>query len=570
MAGVAAVERIEAAPSKRRRWRGRPRPIALPPGDWPDLIGRLLAMRGFTSEDDARAFLHPPGPSPDPLALPGMSMAIERLALASRRGETVAVFGDFDVDGVTSVAQFTQALLALGARPLPYVPDRFREGYGLNIPAIEQLHAQGAAVLVTADCGTSSVAEVARARELGMDVLIFDHHTVPPELPPATALVNPRLQDHVPGGLLELATAGLAFHAAAALHDALGRQFDADAYIDAAALGTVCDMAPLTEENRRIVQLGLPVLARTRRPGLRALMAVSGVTPAAVDAEDIGYRLGPRINAAGRIQHADLALELLLTQDEDRAQELAARLDELNRERQQATERAVALAVELLEGAELPPLIMVGHPEFPAGIVGLVASKLVTLYGRPAVVYEQGPETSRASCRSIDAFHITDALRTCAPLFVRFGGHRQAAGFTAENARLGEIRECLVERAARELAGAELVPVVEIDAQLPLRELRGDEIRWLARLAPFGVGNPEPAFLARDVTVVETRLVGNGEKHLRLKLRDGGLTWTAIAFDMGDTACSPGDRIDVVYSLSAGGFDNALELRVEDFRPAGI
>jgi single-stranded-DNA-specific exonuclease len=540
----------------------------MPQGGWPELIARLLALRGIRDNDTARAFLDAPAGQPDPYSLPALDIAIARLLRAVETRETVAIFGDFDVDGVTSAAQLAQAIAALGGLPVPYVPDRFSEGYGLNIPAIERLRAGGATLLVTADCGTSSIDEVARARDIGMDVIILDHHTVPPALPDATALVNPKLPDAHPGGLLELATAGLAFHVASALHEAAGKPFDAMAYLDLAALGTVCDMAPLADENRRLVRTGLPALARTQRPGLRALMDVSRVDSAAVTAEDIGYRLGPRLNAAGRIAHAKLALELLMTDDEERGRALALQLDELNRDRQQRTADAVALAQQMMGDDEPPPLIMIGHPDFSSGVVGLIASKLVTLYGRPAVVYEEGVETSRASCRSIEEFHITDALRANASLFVRFGGHRAAAGFTAENARLGEIRERLIEEATRELAGKELVPVLPIDANLPLRSLRGDEIRWLSKLGPFGIGNPMPTFLARDVLVTDTRWVGNGDRHRRLVLRDGKVSWSAFAFDMGEIAVAEGDRVDVVYTVEAGRPDRPIELRIEDLRPA--
>jgi single-stranded-DNA-specific exonuclease len=555
----------------RRRWRGRARPEVVPRGDWPELAGRLLALRGVTDAATAAVFLGQPGAQPDYSALPDIDIAIDRLTHAVRTGEHVAVYGDFDVDGVTSAAQLCEALSALGAAPVPYIPDRFSEGYGLNIGAIEALHRDGATLLVTADCGTSSIVEVARARELGMDVIILDHHTVPPELPDATALVNPRVLGAAPGGLLELATAGLAFHVASALHDACGRPFDADAYLDVAALGTVCDMAPLVDENRRIVRAGLPAIARTRRPGLRALIEVSRTDAASLSAEDIGYRLGPRLNAAGRIAHAKLALELLMTRDDDRGRELAQQLDALNRERQERTLQAVDLATALVEAAGEPPaLIMVGHEDFSPGIVGLIASKLVNLYGRPAVAYARGETTSRASCRSIDGFHITAALRARPELFVRFGGHRAAAGFTVENARLDEVREHLIGEAARALEGRELAPVLEIDCNLPLRQLRGEEIRWLSRIGPFGIGNPQPMFLARGVTVIDARTVGNGDKHLKLRLRDGSVTWPAIAFDMGAFAAGRGDRVDIVYALDLGRSDGTLEIRVEDMRPAAV
>ena len=558
----------DAPAGRRRRWRGRSRPETIPQGEWPELAGRLLALRGVSDADTARAFFAPPAAQPDSYALPALDVAIERLLRAVQTGERVAVYADFDVDGVTSCAQLTEALAALGAVPVPYIPDRFSEGYGLNIPAIEHLHREGATLLVTADCGTSSIAEVARARQLGMDVIILDHHTVPPVLPDANALVNPKRDDANPGGLLELATAGLAFHVASALYAAAGHDFDAHAYLDLAALGTVCDMAPLADENRRLLRAGLPALARTRRPGLRALMQIARVDPSSVNAGDIGYRLGPRLNAAGRIAHANLALELLMTTDDERGSELAAQLDALNRERQDRTTQAVALATHMMEtdDGELPPLLMLGHADFSSGIVGLIASKLVNLYGRPAVVYELGAETSRASCRSIDDFHITDALRERPDLFVRFGGHRAAAGFTIENARIDEAREHLIAAAARALAGRELAPILEIDCNLPLRQLRGEEIRWLSRIGPFGIGNPEPAFLARDVLIVETRFVGTGDKHRKLRLRDGHSTWGAIAFDCGDITVEAGDRIDLVYTLDAGRPDGTLEIRVEDMR----
>lgn len=558
----------DAGAARRRRWRGRPRPEAAPAGDWPETIGRVLALRGITDAESAAAFVAPPGDRPDPYALPALDIAIDRLLRAVRAGETVAIFGDFDVDGVTSAAQLSQAIAALGGVPMPYVPDRFSEGYGLNIPAIERLRSAGATLLVTADCGTSSIEEVARAREIGMDVIVLDHHTVPPQLPDALALVNPKLPDARPGGMLELATAGLAFHVAAALHAAADRPFDEAAYIDIAALGTVCDMAPLLDENRRLIRGGLPALAETRRPGLRALMAVANMRAGVVTAEDIGYKLGPRLNAAGRIAHAKLALELLMTADEERGSALALELDALNRTRQQKTAEAVALAQQMIGDADPPPLIMIGHEDFSSGIVGLIASKLVNVYARPAVVFERGAELSRASCRSIDDFHITDALRERPDLFLRFGGHRAAAGFTCETARAGEVEAHLVAAAGRELAGRELAPILEIDAQLPLRQLRADEIRWLGRLGPYGIGNPQPMFLARGVSVGDVRWIGQGEKHRRMKLRDGMATWTAVAFDMADLVINPGDVVDVVYTVELGaGLDGNAELRVEDMRP---
>jgi single-stranded-DNA-specific exonuclease len=247
--------------------------------------------------------------------------------------------------------------------------------------------------------------------------------------------------------------------------------------------------------------------------------------------------------------------------------ELALHLDALNRDRQQKTAEAVRMATDMIGDREPPALVMIGHQAFSSGIVGLIAAKLVTLYGRPAVVYEIGETTSRASCRSIDEFHITDALRSNASLFVRFGGHRAAAGFTAENDRIDDVRSHLIAEAERALAGRELAPVLEIDCNLPLRNLRGDELRWLTKVGPFGIGNPAPAFLARNVVVTETKWLANGDKHRRLKLRDGMTVWPAVAFDMGEVPVATGDAVDVVYTVEVSPSGMA-ELRVEDLRPA--
>jgi single-stranded-DNA-specific exonuclease len=387
----------------------------------------------------------------------------------------------------------------------------------------------------------------------------------------------------------------------AALHEALNVAFNPDQHLDLVALGTVVDMAPLLGENRELVRRGLVALARTSRPGLRALMKVAGIEPARLDTEALSFALGPRLNAAGRIASARLAYDLLIAHDEAEAARLAERLDELNRERQQQTLEALSLAWELW-GAEDPqsPLVMVGHKDFSAGIVGLAAARLAEELYRPAIVYELGESTSRASARSIPEFDIVgalrqaqdEALRTCAEtgagLFRRFGGHRQAAGFTADNHALPAIKERLLEHASRELDPLDLAPTIDVDAALPLRALRAAEIRGLGSLAPHGIGNPRPTFLGRGATVLECQAVGSNGQHLRLKLRDGPVVWPAIAFGMGKASSArggsdgpepigpaaglpePGSLIDVVYSLSVdrradGRGSDSLELEILDF-----
>ncbi len=552
---------ITIAPAK--RWRVRPDPAAIADGDWPPLIGRLLAHRSVTTTEAAEAFFSPTA-ADAVIDLPDLDIAVERLAAACGAGETVAVFGDFDVDGVTSAALLTEGLTALGARPIPYLPNRDSEGYGLNNDAVASLHALGATLLLTADCGTSSVDEIATARNAGMDVIVLDHHTVPPLLPAANAIVNPKRDAE---STEEPAACGVAYYVLLALHRALGREADSDNMLELVALATVCDLAPLTPANRGLLREGLAAIRETARPGLRALLEVAGSDPAAVDAETIGFTIGPRLNAAGRMAHARLAFDLLVAQDEDEAKDLAERLHQLNRERQEATRAAVELADGILADEPKAELVMLGHEELPAGIVGLVASRLAEAHQRPAVVYTLGDTESRASCRSIAGFDITAALRTCPDdYFVRFGGHSMAAGFTARNEQLPAIKEHLQSHATEVLAGLDLQPEIVIDAELDLATHSSDEIRWLAKLAPHGVGNPLPVFVSRNLLVTNARTVGQDGRHLKLKLRAGTVAWEAIAFGQGDTLVTEGELIDAVYSFSPG-YRGGLELRVIDLRP---
>ena len=575
-----------------RRWRlrGRFPEGALEGVPYPALIRHLLWHRGLRTADEATRFMEGPPVEHDPLLLPDIEPALGRLRQAVTDGERIAVYGDFDVDGVTASALLVEGLSDLGGDAFAYIPDRFSEGYGLNCAALDRLRGDGAGLVVTADCGTSSVAEVAHARGLGMDVIIVDHHSVPPELPAAVATVNAkRPQSRYPNP--ELATVGVAHKLMAALFDSMGRDRDGGATLDLVALGTVADVAPLLNENRWLLRLGLERLrSGSERPGLRALMDASGVEPTQVDAEAIAFRLAPRLNAAGRLRHARLALELLLERDEAEARRRAQELTSINRERQERTATAMELATNLLAGEDpQSPLIFVGHEDIPSGIAGLVAGRLAEERYRPAVVYERsalGGETSRASCRSIPEFDITAALRGCSELLERFGGHRAAAGFTARNEKLAQLKEDLQRQAEESLAGVDMDPPIDIDAALALSALRGPEIRLHSQMAPFGQGNPEPTFLSRGVEVVDCRAVGSDGQHLRLKLRDAnpdshrGATWPAIAFGLSAQAgdVREGRRLDIVYSLTAdrtqtgarrGSASGGLELRVKDLAPAG-
>jgi single-stranded-DNA-specific exonuclease len=551
-----------------RRWQRRGIDSGFRHPRLPETISRLLASRGIESEQSAEAFLSAKvAVEHDPMLLPQVDLALERVARAVRQDELVAVFGDFDVDGVTATAILVEGITALGGRAIRYLPHRFSEGYGLNKGALAGLRDRGVSLVISADCGISSVDEVAYANEIGLDVIVVDHHSIPEQLPDAVALVNPKLEDCA-YPCTELAACGVAFKLLLALADHLCRPYEPAEHLDLVALGTVCDMAPLVGENRSIVRRGLKALQRTDRPGLWALAKSGGFDLRRADAETLGFRIGPRLNAAGRLEHAGLAYELITTRDEVRAKALAEHLERLNAERQRQTREAVALAREL--AAEEPadaPLIMVGHPSISSGIVGLVAGRLAEEHYRPAVVYERGAEQSRGSARSIPEFNMVEALHRTRPLMLACGGHRAAGGFTARNENLPAVREQLSAWAAERLAGVELAPVVEYDDELSLDQLGAQERKWLPYLEPFGQGNPEPIFVARGLRVAETRKVGGDGSHLQLRLRSERAVWRGIAFGLAHAAPSLGERLDVAFALRTDR-DGRIDLHVRDFVPS--
>ena len=549
----------------RARWRLRD-PYAHQKGipNFPPIVATVLAARGITTRAQADLFYKPHlAASHDPLQLPGMVEAIQRIRRAISDHETIALFGDFDVDGVTSVAVLHEGLQRLGAKTTNYIPDRFQEGYGLNFGAVQRLREAGADVLVTADCGISSVQEVAYANQVGMDVIILDHHTVPDEMPAALAAVNPKRKDS-PYPFEELAAVGVAYRFLQVLWDDYGRELPSRDFIDIVALGTVVDVAPLEDENRGIVVDGLAEMQRGLRPGIEALARIAGTPPERFNAETLGFAIGPRMNAAGRLAHANIALDLLLAKDPLTARNIAEQLDQLNRQRQEQTEEAFAIAEEMC-GTWDDPLIMVGSEKIHAGIVGLVASRLAERRHRPAIVFEQGPETSRASCRSIPAFDIVSAIRKEKDLLVRHGGHRAAAGFTVRTENLALLRERLINTAAELLTGEELRPVIDIDAEAPLRSLSGLEIKGLMRFKPCGQGNRRPVLLSRGVRLLNSKTVGADQSHLKVTVKDGLATWPAIAFRQAEAELA--DEVDIVYSLSREWRSERVELEILDIAP---
>jgi single-stranded-DNA-specific exonuclease len=566
--------------------------------DLPRAIKQILYNRKIVEPDEVRAFLdHQPPGDTDPFQLKGMSEAVTRLRRAIDAGEMIAVYGDYDADGVTATALMTQTLTALGGRVCHYIPDRFDEGYGLNVDALTKLAGEGVHVVLTVDCGIRSVTEVMHGNRQGMDVIITDHHSPAGEPPPALATINPKQVDcHYP--FKQLAGVGLAFKLAQALLQTTESRpsLAEDDLLDLVALGTVADVAPLLDENRALVTRGLERLNSPQRVGLQALMAQAGAQPGKIGAETIGFVLGPRLNAAGRLESALAAYELLLTDDIFRAGQLAQQLGSQNTERQAQTRMFVEEARRAILDDEVSrALYIIARPSFNRGVVGLVAGRLTEEFYRPTLVAERGEKETTGSARSIPEFHITRALDECIDLLERHGGHSAAAGFTVKNENLAALEAKLQAIAERELAGKELVPALEIDYESELHRINRrrtedlltaraagrpvDEkekeqglriMDGLDRLRPFGAGNPAPVFSSRGLEIKGKRALGADGEHLKLVLYDGRQTWDAIAFRQGAWHDYLPARADVAYTLEVNEWNgrSRLQLNVKDIKPA--
>jgi single-stranded-DNA-specific exonuclease len=539
----------------------------------PPLLGRILAARGH-DDVTAATFLDDSATFHDPFGLRGMSAAVDVLGAAIRGGERIAVYGDYDADGVTACAMLSRALRAAGVDAVPYIPNRMSEGYGLHGAALAELHAQGVRCVITVDCGTSSV-DVAAARPAGMRLVVTDHHLplapdgAPPALAPADALINPK-QPGCTYPFDGLAGAGVAWKLLAALETAgLVRPGSAEAGLGLAALGTVADMMPLRGENRLIVQRGMAKLRD--HAGIRALCAAAGLS-AELRASDIGFGLGPRINAAGRMEDARLALDLCLCDDDDQAFELASRLDSQNRDRQAAVAIAMAEAETMV--AELPedePAIVLGSASWPMGIVGLVAGRLTERYARPSFIVCLDPAEAKGSARSIASVHIVEALDGAASTLLRYGGHRVAAGFSLEAARFDEFADAVRAAVAAQLGDAPRERVVAIDGEITTAECVPDTCDLLDRLEPCGQGNAAPVLAMRDCTVLSTSTFGAESQHLRVALSDGKGIVEAIAFFKPLLAghLPRGRRVDVCIALERDEWQGMVRVRarLRDIRP---
>ncbi|MBI3150576.1 MAG: single-stranded-DNA-specific exonuclease RecJ [Chloroflexi bacterium] len=569
--------------SKDKRWIIPP--LITPEADselskFPPVLRQILFNRGYATDADARAYLNAkPNISYDPFQMMGMREAVDRIQFAIKNNEPVAIYGDYDVDGVTATALLVEALKFLNADVRGYIPNRFEEGYGLNNNALDELKADGVKLVITVDCGIRSPNEALHARTVGLDLIISDHHHPDGEnLPPALIVINPKQHGDIYPDK-DLAGVGIAYKIAEALFSNEGQETGSEKFVmlnsllDLVALGTVADLAPLVGENRILVRRGLRQMRETKRQGLFSLAGVSEIALAKVNAGHIGFMLGPRLNAAGRLKEALAAFELLTTTDVFKAGELAQVLDMQNRERQRITRDMQKQAEEMAMSDDPDAyLLFAAHESFNSGVVGLAASRLTDSYYRPAIVAAKGVDETRGSCRSIPEFHITDALDQCADLLVRHGGHAAAAGFTVRNENLSALVERLKAIAKEKLSHEDLRPTVTADAEVSLVDIRPDLYeKCLRYLEPTGYGNREASFVARGVKVKNSRTVGADAKHLKLSLEDGNkFTHDAIGFKLGAWHNNLPPRVDILFTYEPNEYNGRVsyQLNLKDLKAA--
>ncbi|OGQ80755.1 MAG: single-stranded-DNA-specific exonuclease RecJ [Deltaproteobacteria bacterium RIFOXYA12_FULL_58_15] len=538
-------------------------------GSWVDTI---LQHRGIVDPADVEQYLSPSLKTlDDPMQLPDIDVAVGRIMAALQNKEPITVYGDYDADGVTSTCVLVDFLRQVGGDVDYYIPDRRTEGYGLNTEAVREI-ATRARLLITVDCGITAADEIAVAKDLGVDTIVVDHHRVPEQLPNAVANINPHRDDsRYP--TKELCAAGVAFLLAAAVRRGL-RDVGAFAskpepdlrdLLDLVALATVADMVPLRGANRVLVAAGLRRMAQTKRVGMRALLDVSRVNPALVTATDLGFRLGPRINARGRIAHAGEAVELFLTRDPKRARMLASSLDAANHERREIEHSTVLQAVAKVEALGLADHcgLVVHDPSWHPGVVGLVATRLVSRFNRPTIVIGEGGKGSGRTFEGLDLF---EAIKGAAGHLIRFGGHAAAAGITIDTKDIDAFRAAFSEAVRAQIGELPFVASLEPELEVAANRLNIQMLNELKQLEPFGQENPEPLLVARDISVSAKRVVGQGH----LKLRLGDEQHEAIAFGLGNLAPELPEKVDVAFRLTTNdyGGQTSLQLKVEDLRPA--
>jgi single-stranded-DNA-specific exonuclease len=541
------------------------------------VAARLLAIRGLDDVDAATRFLKPSlDHLLDPMGLADMDRAVDRLSRALARRERIAVHGDYDVDGITSTVILRRALELLGGDVIHFIPERLRDGYGLQPAALDRLHAEGVALVISVDCGIRGADAARRARELGIDLIITDHHEPDTELPQACAVVNPKRHDCTYADK-HLAGVGVALKLVQAMCQKAGKSAWLPAFVKIAAIGTLADVVPLIGENRVIAKLGLQLLSKgPHKVGLRALLDVAGLNGKQIDSYHIAFMVAPRVNAAGRMSTPDIATRLLLAADEQLAEEargLAEQLETENTRRRQEEQDIVGKARKVIEtdpevGSR--SVLVVAGEGWHRGVIGIVASKIVDTFYRPAIVLSIEDGVAHGSCRSIPGFDMLAALESCAPMMLRFGGHKQAAGLQIETARIREFRRVINEYGETQLSPDDLRPRLWIDSPLTFGRITSQVAEELSTLAPFGPGNPKPVFRTSAVQIVDGPRKLK-DRHLKMSFRQDSRTFRAIAWNAAERETDLTERkdgVELAFSLEKNEFqgETFLELRVEDFR----
>ncbi|MBT4516495.1 MAG: single-stranded-DNA-specific exonuclease RecJ [Candidatus Komeilibacteria bacterium] len=531
------------------------------------IVVQLLYNRNLKTQKEIDEFLSPDYSKDvhDPHLFKDMEKACQRIYKAIKNKELITVYGDYDADGVSSAVILRSVLKNLKANVEVYLPHRAKEGYGLNKKAVEEL-AKKSKVVITCDCGISNYEEVDIANEKGLDVIITDHHTVPEKLPKALAIIHPQVDEKYPFKFL--AGGGVAFKLAQALLShakndlsAKEKEINEKWLLDMVALATVADMVPLLGENRTLVKYGMLVLKKTQRLGMKKLIEIANLDVSKIDTRSIGFSLAPRINAAGRMDHANLAYYLMIEEDEDKAIQLAKDLNQSNLDRQKLTERIVREA-KAQKINEDDSLLTFYNPDWSSGLTGLVAGRLAREHSRPVFVMTKVDENIVGSGRSVPEFNIIEALQDNEELLIKYGGHPQACGFSMDPAKQEEFIKVMKENAANKLKDVQFISKLEVELGIDFEDISWDLVDLLEKFRPYGQKNPEPLFMSTGLSVTSLRQVGNDGKHLKLEVSKGNKKKGAIAFGMGKMSLELGDKIDIVYNLSINQWNGNREIQL--------
>lgn len=532
-----------------------------------EIIATVLLNRGISESKDIDNFIHPKLDNLyDPFLLNDMSIAVERIVKAKELNEKITIYGDYDADGITSIATLSKFLTEQGVENDYYLPNRLDEGYGLNNTALDKIVANGTKLMITVDCGISAYDEIEYAKSLGLDVIVTDHHECPEKLPNALAIIDPKRSDST-YPFSSLAGVGVTFK----LIHAISIKLDLDRkkylkYLDIVCLGTVADIVPLVDENRIIVNFGLVLIKETRNVGLKALISITGYTN--IDSTSISFGIAPRINACGRMGEAELALRLLLTSDSNEALTIANKLNEINKERQEVEKEIFDDALSIIEREKLyeNDIIVCGNQNWHHGVIGIVASKITELYYKPTVLISFEEGIGKGSGRSIDGFDLHEALTLCSGDLDKFGGHEMAIGLSLKEENFEKFKTN-IQNVASQKIDKDALPCIKIDALITGKDINIDIINAMKQLEPYGESNPSPLFALKNLKVESVRLLSN-DRHLKLTLKDGNILINAIGFNLGDKQVQLGDKVDVVFAIELNKFNNteSVQLNLKDIK----